>query len=146
MNAVDQPRLFFLDTNILVYSFDETAPDKQQIAQRLIHEALHTQRGVISSQIIQEFLNVALRKFTRPMTVSEARTYLRAVLLPLCHHYPSTTFYDQALLIREETGFSWYDSLVVTAAIELDSDLLFSEDLSANRKIRRLTIINPFTT
>lgn len=94
MNDIEQQGLFFLDTNIFVYSFDSTALDKQQSAQRLIQVALSTQRGIISTQVVQEFFNVALRKFSQPMTIPEAREYLQIVLMPLCQYYPSPAFYD----------------------------------------------------
>lgn len=119
-------------------------PHKQQIARRLIQDALRTQRGVISTQIVQEFFNVALRKFVSPMTVSEGRNYLQGVLLPLCQHYPSITFYDQALLLQEETGFSLCDTLVVTAAIETGCNILLTEDLQDGHTLRGVTILNPF--
>ena len=144
MNVVDFPGLFFLDTNIFVYAFDSTAPIKQGIAQKLIQDSLTTRRGVVSSQIIQEFFNVALRKFTRPMAISHARIYLSAVFLPLCQHFPSISFYDRALLIREETGYSLYDTLVVTAALETECQFLFSEDMQDGRIIQGLRIVNPF--
>lgn len=145
MNVADLPGLFFLDTNIFVYTFDSTAPEKRQIAKQLVRASLKTKRGVISSQIVQEFLNVALRKFERPMTISDSRDYLRTVLLPLCQHYPSVTFYERALLIKAETGYSFYDTLVVTAALELGCTTLFSEDMQDGRIIQKLTIVNPFT-
>ncbi len=144
MNVADLSGLFFLDTNIFVYTFDSTAPEKCQIAQQLIGNALQTRRGVISTQIVQEFLNVASRKFTRPMTVSDSQAYLRTVLLPLCQHYPSNSFYERALLIKAETGYSFYDSLVVTAAIESGCTTLLSEDMQNGQVIRELTIVNPF--
>ena len=72
MNVADRPGMYFLDTNIFVYSFDSTAPGKQNIATDLIQDALKSQRGVISSQVVQEFLNVALWKFARPMNASDA--------------------------------------------------------------------------
>lgn len=87
------PGLLFLDTNVFVYSFDETAPAKRKAAQAVIRGLLRSQRGVISSQVVQEFLAIALRKFMQPLTVSEARDYLRAVLMPICRHYPSVSFY-----------------------------------------------------
>lgn len=135
---------FFLDTNILVYSFDPSVPDKQQGAQRLIQLALQTQLGVISTQVVQEFLNLALRKFSQPMTAADARTYLRVVLLPLCRHYPSIDFYDHALLLAEETGYAWYDALVVTAAVEADCATLFTEDMQDGHRVHGMTILNPF--
>ncbi len=144
MNVADISGLFFLDTNIFVYTFDSTAPEKRQIAQQLVRGALRTKRGVISAQVMQEFLNVASHKFRRPMTVSDSRDYLQTVLLPLCQHYPSGTFYERALLIKAETGYSFYDSLVVTAAIESRCTTLLSEDMQDGRVIRELTIINPF--
>lgn len=145
MNVADPSGLFFLDTNVFVYSFDTTSPDKQQIAQTLIQQAIATRRGIISSQVAQEFLNVALRKFAHPMSVSEARQFLQLVLMPLCQHYPSTDFYDRALLLKDNTGYSFYDALIVTAAVEVGCRTLFSEDLQDGHKIGDLTIINPFT-
>ena len=144
MNVADLSGMFFLDTNIFVYTFDETAAEKRQIAQQLIRTALSTRRGVVSTQIVQEFLNVALHKFSRPMTVSDAQEYLKSVLLPLCQQYPTGTFYDRALLIKAETGYSFYHSLVVTAAIEAGCSTLLSEDLQDGRVIQGLTIVNPF--
>jgi predicted nucleic acid-binding protein len=144
MNGAEFSGLFFLDTNILVYTFDDTALEKRQIAQQLVHDALSTRQGIVSTQIVQEFLNVALHKFKRPMTVSDAQEYLNTVLLPLCHHYPSVAFYERALLIRAETGYSFYDALVVMAALEAGCTVLLSEDMQAGRTIQGLTILNPF--
>jgi predicted nucleic acid-binding protein len=144
MNVVDLPGLFFLDTNVFVYSFDAMAVAKQQIARQLIKDGLQTQRGVIGTQVVQEFLNVALRRFARPMTVSEGREYLRTVLMPMCQHTPSIGFYDRTLLLREEHGYSFYDSLIVAAALELGCSTLLSEDMQDGQVIRGLTIRNPF--
>ena len=83
MNVASLRGRFFLDTNVLVYSFDPESPDKQRRAQTLIQEALRSQRGVISTQVVQEFLSLAVRKFAHPMSVTEAREYLRSVLAPL---------------------------------------------------------------
>ena len=144
MNAAESRGFYFLDTNVFVYSFDEASPGKQATARRLIRDALRTERGVISTQVVQEFLNVAARKFQRPLTLSESREYLRVVLVPLCRHFPSPEFYDRALLLREETGFSFYDALVVAAALESGCSTLLSEDLQHGQTIRGLTVRNPF--
>lgn len=144
MSVVDLRGVFCLDTNIFVYSFDQSAPRKQAISQQLIQEALRTQRGIISTQVIQEFLSIAIRKFAHPFTVSESREYLKTVLLPLCHHFPTTDFYDRTLLLQGETGFSFYDALVVMAAVETRCSWLLSEDLQHGRTVRGVTIHNPF--
>lgn len=144
MNVDDLVGFFFLDTNLLVYSFDKTAPAKQTIARQFIRHGLQTQQGIISTQIIQEFLNLAIRKFSPPFSIPEAREYLKSTLMPLCQHFPSMAFYDQTLLIQMETGYSWYDALVITAAIETHCSTLLSEDLHHGQIIRGLTILNPF--
>jgi predicted nucleic acid-binding protein len=135
----------FLDTNIFVYSFDHAAPKKRARAQALIDDALTQRSGFISTQVVQELLNVALGKFATPMSLTSARLYLENVLLPLCSVFPSADLYTRALNIRGETQFSFYDSLIVAAAQSIDCRTLFSEDMQDGRKLGRLTIRNPFS-
>ena len=144
MSAADEPGLFFLDTNILAYGFDRTAPQKQKVAEQLLADALETQRGVISTQVVQEFVNLALRKFAQPMSIAECREYLQKVMIPICRYYPSLSSYDRALHIVEETGYHIYDALILAAALESGCRTLYSEDLQHGRQLRGLTIVNPF--
>lgn len=135
---------FFIDTNILLYTFDSSRPDKQAIARAILRHALYTQQGVISSQVVQEFLNVAFKKLTPPMTIQEGQDYLQTVLMPLCQHFPSRQFYGFAVRLKAQTGFSLYDALVLAAAVESDCKVLLSEDLQHDRVIDGVRIINPF--
>ena len=59
---------FFLDTNLFVYTFDAKAPAKAKTAAHLIRRAADTGEGIISYQVVQEFFNVALRRFAQPMS------------------------------------------------------------------------------
>ena len=135
---------YFLDTNIFVYCFDREDRRKQKRAETLVGGALTDHRGVISSQVIQEFLNVATRKFAVPMTAHQLRAYLETALAPLCEVFPSVALYQQALGIQEETHYSFYDSLMLAAATEAKCRYLYSEDLRAGQTVRGVTIINPF--
>lgn len=144
MNVAKLTDPYFLDTNLFVYSFDSSAPAKQSMARELIRHALSTRRGLISTQVAQEFLNVASRKFASQLSIPDRKTYLSSVLTPLCQHYPSMRFYDHALLLQQETGYAFYDVLIVTAAVELKCVYLLSEDMQAGHVIRNLTILNPF--
>ena len=135
---------FFLDTNILVYTFDASAPDKQTIARQLVATALHSQQGVISYQVMQEFLNVASRKFSPPLSPVDADTYLDKVLTPLCEFFPCIEYYAKALKISEQWKYSLYDALIITAAIETECEVFYTEDLQHKQSIQGLTIINPF--
>jgi predicted nucleic acid-binding protein len=56
---------FFLDTNIFVYSFDTSSPRKAAQAKKLIRGAIETRGGIVSYQVVQQFFNVALRRFSK---------------------------------------------------------------------------------
>ena len=135
---------FFLDTNIFVYSFDRNDQGKQLVAQQLIERALVTHRGVISYQVVQEFLNVALRKFSIPLSFEDASCYLDSVLSPLCQLMPTMGLYEQALAIAYQSGYGLYDALIVSSALSSGCSVLYSEDLQDGRVIAGLIIRNPF--
>jgi|SRR5208282_5478939 len=135
---------FFLDTNIFVYSFDQSAPAKARRAAQLVREALTTQKGVISFQVVQEFFNVALKKFSQPMQASDAGQYLIAVFRPLLAVHSSQALYAEALFLHAQSGLSWYDSLIVSAAIQSQCEILFSEDLQHGQRFGALQVRNPF--
>ena len=135
---------FFLDTNILVYTFDETSPTKQSRARGLVERALENRSGVISYQVTQEFLNVATRKFTPPLSADQAQRYLKQVLEPLCAVYSSNDLYLRAIDIQARWRYGFYDSLIVASALQAGCITLYSEDLQTSQKIESLTIVDPF--
>lgn len=135
---------YFLDTNVFVYSFDSSKPSKRERSLALIQEALETGTGMISSQVIQEFLNVATQKFSVPLKIEDARTYLRFVLNPLCHIYPSQPLFESCLDIQAETNYSFYDSLILAAAVQGGCIILYSEDLRDGQQVRGVKIVNPY--
>jgi predicted nucleic acid-binding protein len=135
---------FFLDTNILVYTFDRQSKVKNKKAIGLVGEALEERTGVISYQVVQEFVNVATKKFSVPMQGEDLDLYLKAVLLPLCEVHSSGALFQRALDIRQESGFSFYDSLIVAGAAEAECRILYSEDLQHGRTVGGVKIVNPF--
>ena len=135
---------YFLDTNVFVYSFDERAAAKRRRALTLIRQALASGRGVVSYQVVQEFVNVALRRFARPMSASEAEQYLALVFRPLLAIHSSPELYEAALRLTGSGGLSWYDSLIVAAAQQGQCQTLYSEDLQHGRKFDELEVLNPF--
>ncbi len=135
---------YFLDTNIFVYSFDRAAEAKRTRARALIDAALRTQKGIISTQVLQEFLNVASTKFERSLSMQDCYRYLDSVLAPLCEVFPSIALYRSALELQADTRYSFYDSLMIAAALHADCDTLYSEDLRDGHNVRGVTIKNPF--
>jgi predicted nucleic acid-binding protein len=138
------PERFFLDTNIFAYTFYSRSPLKRARAKDLVARALDTRLGVISYQVVQEFLNVATRKFPKPLLAAEAQLYLARILMPLCEVFPDSSLYSQALSICGETQFSFYDALMVSSAIAGGCRILWTEDLPHKRRIRNVEIRNPF--
>lgn len=133
----------FLDTNVFVYLFDETDPSKQKRAESLVNDSLASGTGCISFQVVQETLNVLLRGLG--FASEDARRVLDDVLLPLWQVNPTAELYQNAISIRARYEFSFYDSLIVAAALEAGCNRLYSEDLQHGQTIQQLTILNPFT-
>jgi len=135
---------FFLDTNIFVYAFDRDAKQKAAQAHKLIREALARQAGVTSYQVVQEFFNVALRRFASPMSASNAENYLGTVFRPLVAVHSSLGLYSEALRIHKERRLSWFDSLIVSAALQARCDVLYTEDLQHGQSFGSVRVVNPF--
>lgn len=139
-----RPARFFLDTNVFVYTFDEAAPSRRARARELVELALTTGLGVVSHQVIQEFLNVATGKFAVPLSADDCRLYVEQVLVPLWRVSPSAGFYQTALDVQERSGYGFYDSLIVAAALAAGCQVLYTQDLQAGRRFDALTVVDPF--
>ena len=144
MNVDQIEKPFFLDTNIFIYSFDPRAPAKRRKAIELVRHALQSQAGIISTQVVQEFLNVATAKLEVPLHPRDARDYLAQVLTPLCQIFPTIDMYDHAISIRELYGLSFYDSLILCGALRGGCKTLVTEDLQDGQQFNGLSVLNPF--
>lgn len=134
---------FFIDTNIIPYGFGDESK-KRTISRSLMAYALRTGKASISLQVIQEFCNIALKKFQKAFSPSELRDYVRVSLHPLCKIYPSFELLDRALRIYENHRLSYFDSLILSAAVEGHCRYLLTEDMNDGQEIEGVTILNPF--
>ncbi len=128
----------FADTNILVYSVSDDLRKRDIAENLLIREDI-----VISPQVISEFVAVTLRKriLERAKAVEYAQKFLQ--ILPVTVMTADTV--STALQIMGKYSFSYWDSLILAAALESRSKVVYSEDLQAGQVIEgRLTVINPF--
>ncbi len=135
---------FFLDTNIFIYSFDRNSPEKLRRSTQLIRQAIATGKGAVSYQVVQEFFNVALRRFAQPLTVAEGEQYLGTVFRPLLTVHSSQALYGEALHLQHRYRLPWYDSLIVAGAIEAKCSVLYSEDLQNEQRFGDVQTENPF--
>ena len=133
----------FLDSNVILYAFDEDQR-KYEIARRVMEQAL-TGEAYISFQVVQEVLNLLSRK-TEPPAGGRPDDVLRDVLMPLWRVMPSRSLYEQALAVRTGYRYSFYDALIIAAALEAGCTRLLSEDLEHGQRIEGLTVVNPFAS
>jgi predicted nucleic acid-binding protein len=131
-------RVFF-DTNVLVYAAGQHDDRTATV------DALLGSGGVVSVQVLNEFVSVARRKLG--MSWPDVTTALAAIKTLCPSPIPiSLEIHDAALRLAVRHRFHIYDALVVAAALEGECDILYSEDLHAGQVIEgRLTIRNPFT-
>jgi predicted nucleic acid-binding protein len=127
----------FLDTNIVVYAFSANDP------RNIRAEALLEAGGVISVQVLNEFVSVSRRKQRRSWNeVSDALGVLKILLDP---PWPLTLeLHEAAVNIAREHRFSIYDGLIVAAALHAECPVLYSEDFQHGLTIGSLAVCNPF--
>ena len=129
----------FLDTNILIYGYSVTEPEKQRISERITK----TGTTFISTQVIQEFSNVLSKKFKLSWDEIEKAINEVASNYSIIINSPDTI--TKACNIACKYMFSFYDSLIIPSALEADCNILYTEDLQHNQLIEnKLRIINPF--
>ena len=123
---------------------DDRDPTKMTTAIQLLSDAVSAGIGVISYQVIQEILNVAFRRFREPISSSYAAIYVEKLIEDFEVVQWSSALVQRAIAIRERDRFSWYDCLIVAAALEAQCEVLCSEDLQHGQRIEGLVVVNPF--
>jgi predicted nucleic acid-binding protein len=128
----------FLDTNVLIYAVGKNDPRVSKA------EALLAGGGIVSVQSLNEFVSVARRKLDMPW--KEVTEFLDLICILCPNPVPiSLDTHRGALAIAEKYGYSIYDALIASAALEAGCKTLFSEDFQDGQIInRQLTIRNPF--
>ena len=129
----------FLDTNILIYAFAQG--DRRTAAAVSLVES----GGVISVQILNEFVNVSRKKLGRGWDeIEHELRVIRNLFGPALSLEPG--HHQLAVSIAKRFGFGIFDSLMVASAAIANCDTLYTEDLHHGQKIEGLTIKNPFTS
>jgi predicted nucleic acid-binding protein len=127
----------FFDTNILVYAFAADDPRSAR-AEELIADG-----GVISVQVLNEFTNVTRRKLKWDWEQIEASLAVIEELLGVARPL-TASLHTKAVGLARDSKLSFYDALIVVAAMEAGCELLCSEDFQAGQKFGAVTVVNPF--
>lgn len=130
----------FIDSNILIYSYSDLFPDKQTKARKLINDVDNV---FISTQVLNEFVSAFVKKLK-----AEWPDIMKS-LDEITENYnvfintPDTV--KEGCKIAQKHHFSFYDSLIISAALECGCNILSSEDLHHGQLIEnKLKIVNPF--
>lgn len=132
----------FFDTNILVYSADNKDLRKKEIASKLISDAIDSGNGVISTQCLQEFFNVAQKKLNISKEAAKEYVEFFADNIPVVKI--SVPLILSAVDISIKSQFSFWDSLILSAADDTGCATVYSEDLNDQQIVGGARIQNPF--
>jgi len=132
----------FLDTNILVYSYDTVDLRKQRIARDLVDRALDGD-FVISTQVLCEFASAVLHKIAPPITPTDLIRVLDS-LGPIRTIAPDAGMVRRAVEVRDRYGLRFYDCLIIAAAERAGCKKIWSEDPYAGQEYFGITVQNPF--
>lgn len=133
----------FLDTNILVYAYDREAGRKHEIARDLLIDLWNGGGGVLSSQILEEFYVTVTKKIAYPISPATAREIVMNLATWDVVAIDGESVLE-AIDLQNGEKISFWDALVVTAALRGGADILLSEDFSDGRKFGNLVVRNPF--
>jgi predicted nucleic acid-binding protein len=134
----------FFDSNIVLYTLDRANVEKRGISREVLNRSVEEGAATISFQVVQEVLNTVSRKFEPRFTLEQAHHLLEEILVPMWRVAPSQSLYELGLDLRERYRYSFYDSLIIAAALSSGCDRLYTEDLQHGQRIEGLSIVNPF--
>ena len=142
--TVTESNKIFFDTNILVYSVDENDLQKKEIASQLLTDASSSKTGIISTQSLQEFYNVAVKKLKLSKQI--AKEYVELFSSQLTVKQVTVPLILNAIDISINNKLSFWDSLILSSANDNGCIIVYSEDLNNGQIVGGTKILNPFTS
>ena len=133
----------FIDTNIIIYAYDVSAGKKHRVAGNILNDLWDSGQGVISTQVLQEFFVNVVQKIPKPIDKKLAKEIVRDFLKWHVVVNNGGSILD-AIDIYEKYGYSFWNSMIIEAAIKGGAVVLMSEDLHHGQVISGVTIRNPF--
>ena len=135
------PTRSFIDTNILVYAEANDEPAKQRVALDLLKQLFETASGVLSTQVLQEYCNVAIKKLKLPPAHIRAQLDLYEQF-EVVQVTPSII--RTGLDLHQTRSVSFYDAIVLASAQTAGCGVLLSEDMNAGELVGGVRVVNPF--
>jgi predicted nucleic acid-binding protein len=132
----------FIDTNILIYSIDAHDPSKKEKCRGLLRSLTGKSKGVISTQVMQEFYVAATKKMNADALIVKdiLHAFERFEIVMITPEMIKTAI-DCSLINR----ISFWDALIIVAAETARCEILWTEDLNDGQIIRGVRIKNPLS-
>jgi predicted nucleic acid-binding protein len=133
----------FVDTNAIIYAYDISAGYKHEAAREIIADLWDSGSGVLSTQVLQEFFVSVTQKMPVPISMELAKGIVTDFLKWDVVINDGESILN-AIEIHKKYKYSFWDSLIIEAAIKGGCALLLSEDFSAGQRVNGVEIRNPF--
>jgi len=132
-----------VDTNVLVYAYDRSEPEKQNRALDVLDRLLVTGKGALSTQVLSEFFNTTTRKLSAPLTLEQAYSRLEHYVRfwPVFDVTPDVIL--EAVRGVRDYAFNFWDAQIWAVAHLHGLSLILSEDFDPGSKIENVTFVNP---
>jgi predicted nucleic acid-binding protein len=133
-----------VDTNVLVYAYDRSQPEKQQQALAVLDQLAQDDAGALTTQILAEFFVTVSRKLAAPLSVADAYTRIENLLLAW------TVFETSALVVLEaargvrDHQLSYWDAQIWATARLFQLPVVLSEDFATGSTLEGVRFVNPF--
>jgi predicted nucleic acid-binding protein len=135
--------LVFLDTNVLLYAFDEAYPQKRDRSRAWLTRCWQARCGRLSTQVLNEFYSNARKKFAPTLPSAVARTEVRRYQQWAPWQIDLATV-ETAWAVEERYQLNYWDALIVAAARHQGCTVLLSEDLQHDQRLEGVRVLNPF--
>ena len=135
----------FVDTNVLVYAYDDAEPAKRSVAVDLLEELWDRREGALSIQVLAEFYVTVSLKWRQRASAIDGRAIVEIynVWNPFS---PVGADVLAAIDLSATHQISYWDALIVVAALRSGAQVLLSEDLNHGQVFDGVRIENPFAS
>jgi predicted nucleic acid-binding protein len=133
----------FLDSNVLIYTDDHDAPDKQAVALALVEAGQADRKTCVSTQVLEEYFSAATKKLGVSAEIARGKIELFGQLIVVL-----ITFDDilGAIDLHRLHRIAFWDALLVQSARRAGCTTLLTEDLQDGRSFDGVVVRNPFAT
>jgi predicted nucleic acid-binding protein len=131
----------FIDTNVLIYAEASDAPQKQRAALALLRGLFEENQGVLSTQVLQDYCNVALKKLKLPAQYvrSQLDLYEQFEVVQV-----TPSIIRAGLDLHQTRSISFFDALVLASAHASGCSVIWTEDMNAGEVVNGVCVTNPF--